>query len=180
MGRIIFVWFPCSVGMRKTLFATPPQRECDLFHFFNTSKARSSKIMKMQSSDHCFGVASSTARTANRYKNRRLPRLHFFGPKIVLRENVRFLSKINHFLKEFQQFAKFVFCENVRILSNYVNNPSFLQGITTIPNSMIFMIFRKFVGEWFWNIFTILSIFSKTRIFSMNVYNSRNVCYTNM
>ena len=97
MGRIFF-WSPCSVGMRFVTFATPPQRECDFFHFFNTSPARSSKIMKMQSSDHCFGVASSTARTANRYKNRILHRRHFFGPKIVLRENVR-------------------------ILSNYVNNP---------------------------------------------------------
>ena len=64
--RFLFC-FPCSMGMRKPTFATPPQRECDFFHFCHTSPARSSKLMKMPFSNHCFGVISLTTRTSNRH-----------------------------------------------------------------------------------------------------------------
>ena len=45
-GTHFSFWLPCSMGAPKTHFATPPQREGDFFHFFNTSNARSSKILK--------------------------------------------------------------------------------------------------------------------------------------
>ena len=44
--RSLFFWSAPSVGARFSHFATPPQRECHFFHFFNTSNARSSKILK--------------------------------------------------------------------------------------------------------------------------------------
>ena len=45
-GKHYFFWFSPSVGTRISIFATPPQRECDFFHFFNTSAARMPKVKK--------------------------------------------------------------------------------------------------------------------------------------
>ena len=73
MGDIIFFWSAPSVEVRKTTFATPPQRECDFFHFFNTSPAGSSKIMRMLFWNHLVGVTSPKTRSANRYPN------HLYG-----------------------------------------------------------------------------------------------------
>ena len=58
-GDRFFLWSPCSVGTPKMHSSTPPQREFDFFHFFNTSPARSSKIMKMMLYNHCVGVTFS-------------------------------------------------------------------------------------------------------------------------
>ena len=55
-GKHFFLCFPCSVGTSKTLFATPPQREGLFFHFSENFPARSSKIMRMQFSNHCSGI----------------------------------------------------------------------------------------------------------------------------
>ena len=65
-----FFWSPCSVGMRFVTFATPPQRECDFFHFCRTSPARSSKIMKIASWSHAADVSARKMQKANRHQNR--------------------------------------------------------------------------------------------------------------
>ena len=69
-GKHFFFWSPCSVGMRFVTFATPPQRECDFFHFCRTSPARSSKIMKIASWSHAADVSARKMQKANRHQNR--------------------------------------------------------------------------------------------------------------
>jgi len=100
-GNRFFCWLPCSMGMRISAFARPLQRECDNFHFCHTSPARTSKIMKMRFPNHCFGVTSSTAWSANCYKMCILPRHFFFWPNFVLRQNMRMRSKTTHFPNDF-------------------------------------------------------------------------------
>ena len=65
---------PCSMGMRKVIFATPPQRESDFFHFCHTSPARSSKTQKTASWSHAVDVSARKMQNANRHKNPSLPR----------------------------------------------------------------------------------------------------------
>ena len=51
-GKHFFFLILASVGTRFVIFSTPPQRECDFFHFFNTSAARMPKIKKSGPRSH--------------------------------------------------------------------------------------------------------------------------------
>ena len=99
-----FLAFPCCMWS-IFFFDRHAAWECDLwllrhlhsenaiFYFCHTSQARSSEMMRMQFSDHCFGVTSLTARTANRHKNRSYQGSSFFGAKIVLYKNIEICSR---------------------------------------------------------------------------------------
>ena len=102
-SRFLF-WSPCSMGMRFLTFSTPPQRECDLFHFVNTSQARSSEIMNMAFSNHCVGVTLPKTPNVNRHKNPRLLWKEIYDTKIVLCKNLKNLFGIICFSNEFKQF----------------------------------------------------------------------------
>ena len=85
------------MGMRFLTFSTPPQRECDFFHFVNTSPARSSEMMSMPFSNHCFGVTLLKAPNVNRHKNPRLLWQEIYDTKIVLCKKLRILFGIIYF-----------------------------------------------------------------------------------
>ena len=104
------------MGTRFLTFATPLQRECELFHFCHTSPAISSEIMTRPFSNHCFGVTFSTTLNVHRHKNPRLLPRGGNDTKIVLYKNIIILFRILYFSNGCQQFAKNVLYKQIRIL----------------------------------------------------------------
>ena len=100
------ICFPCSVGTSKTLFATPPQRECDFLHFFQhlpseKLKNHENAIFEPLLRHHVANDADSKS-----LKIRRLPQREVFAPKIALRENARIRSRTFHFPMDFNKSRK--------------------------------------------------------------------------
>ena len=87
-GNRFSYWFPCNAGTSKTSFATPPQREGELFHLFNTSTARSSKMIRMLFSNHCVGASRQWREKRIVTKIGSCPRHFVFLTKIVLSKHL--------------------------------------------------------------------------------------------
>ena len=68
-GNHFFFWSAPCVGTRFSQLMTPPQREGDFFHFFNTSPARIKKINRIASRSHGLDESERKARKANRHQN---------------------------------------------------------------------------------------------------------------
>ena len=65
-GKHFFLWSAPSVGARFLHFATPPQREGDFFHFFDTSPARIKKMNKIALRSYGFDASARKSPKANR------------------------------------------------------------------------------------------------------------------
>ena len=64
-----FFLIPTQRGSAKNNFCNTSPARMRFFHFFDTSPAGSSKIMKMLFLNHLVGVTSPKTRSANRYQN---------------------------------------------------------------------------------------------------------------
>ena len=98
MEIVFLFWFPCSAGTSKTSFATPPEREGVFVHFFNTSTARSSKMIRMSFSNHCVGASRQWREKQIVTKIGSCPR-HFCLTKIVLSTNLINVYKNHSFFQ---------------------------------------------------------------------------------
>ena len=75
-GNHLFFWSAPCVGTRFSQLMTPPQREGDFFHFFNTSPARSKKNNEIAFGSPILDDPPWKTRKANRHQNvTLLPRL---------------------------------------------------------------------------------------------------------
>ena len=93
-GAHFFLSSAPSVGVRFSHLTTPPQRECDFFHFFNTSPARIKKINRIASRSHGLDESERKARKANRHQNFAYPRRLRLGRVFRIVKNVITPSRI--------------------------------------------------------------------------------------
>ena len=99
-------------GSAKNNFCDTSPARMRFFHFFDTSPAGSSKIMKMLLLNHLVGVTSPKSRSANRYQN------HLYRARTFYLLIFRFIkisslcSKCIMISNEFTQFTNFAICKH--------------------------------------------------------------------